>query len=514
MAFIPIDRLRKGNTDFLYEFSTNDKLLLINQVRSHPDRINIINGFIDKLKDINPYFCYEIIYDIPEYSSLSYYLLMKYYKIENLDLDMITKLLSNKPLAIILLKNHFDKFLNKGDEVIALISDFVLNNKNELKEAYFILSRNKNMHIRYLFMKWLIIKKPNLVNIIYDDIFKYFINYSYEENEQLTLLPTFMDIKEICELALLFLKSNNFIMFNKIKEYILTNYKSNYLAYMLDKSETYILGESSKETNRKEKIDRLKKKMLYSDLDRLFVTSSTYKIHLYQDYHRRLSKMILNDFENRIKYFRSDKAISATTVSRNITDPIIRGFFRNCEGLGLKLSHTYEKGLEETLNSYVDKYLALSKRTDYEFVGEGSSCAAYRIGDYVFKLIEMKWSYEDEICPNIYLILKNLEEVYLRDNNEHIVGGIEVQKYLKRSARDIDSKYLELYQEELDNLGYFYTDCLLSEYGENVRLLDSYLEADTKDVELLPEWFKEYPIVLIDRDMVYKKSRRRFIKHL
>lgn len=510
MAFIPIERLRKGNTDFLYDFSTNDKELLINQVRNHPDRINIINGFIDKLKDIYSYFCYEIICDIPEYRSLSYYLLMKYYKIESLNLDMIKKLLNNKPLAIILLKNHLEEFLNKGDEVITLLLEFVLNNKKELKETLFILSRNKNMHIRYLFMKYVITKEPNLLNVVYDDIFKYFIDYSYEENEQLTLLPNFMNIKEICDIALLFLKNNDMAMFNKIKEYILTNYKTNYLAYMLDDSEIYTIYETDEEINKKEKIDRIKKQALYSDLDRLFLTSSTYKIHLYQDYHRRLSKQILNDFENRIKYFQSDKAI----YSENIPNFVLDNFFGNNKFLGAKLMHIYEVGLEDELNSFVDKYLSLSQRHDYEFVGEGTTCAAYRIGDYVLKLIKMKWSYEEEICPNIYLILKNLEEVYLRDNNEHVVGGIEVQKYLARSARNIDSKYLELYQEELDRLGYFCTDCLLSEYGENVRLLDSYLDADTKDVESLPEWFKEYPIVLIDRDMVYKKSRRERIKQL
>ena len=89
----------------------------------------------------------------------------------------------------------------------------------------------------------------------------------------------------------------------------MTNYKTNYLAFMLDRNEMLSFGESKNDRKQKEKIDKSKKKMLYKDLNRLFITSSNYKIHLYQDYHRRLSKKVLEDFENRIKYFRSSKAL-------------------------------------------------------------------------------------------------------------------------------------------------------------------------------------------------------------
>ena len=44
-------------------------------------------------------------------------------------------------------------------------------------------------------------------------------------------------------------------------------------------------------------------------------------------------------------------------------------------------------------------------------------------------------------------------------------------------------------------------------------LLDSYLDADTHNHEQLPEWFKKYPLVLVDRDRIYKKDNP-FIKQL
>jgi len=70
-----------------------------------------------------------------------------------------------------------------------------------------------------------------------------------------------------------------------------------------------------------------------------------------------------------------------------------------------------------------------------KFLASGSTSDCFKIGDYVFKLNKTKWSYEDEICPNVYLIIKNLEEHFVRDKNGIVNAGIEVQKYLSR--RDI-----------------------------------------------------------------------------
>ena len=39
---------------------------------------------------------------------------------------------------------------------------------------------------------------------------------------------------------------------------------------------------------------------------------------------------------------------------------------------------------------------------------------------------------------------------------------------------------------------------------DNCRLLDSYREADYYNPEMLPDWFKEYPLVSVDRDRVYQ----------
>ena len=59
---------------------------------------------------------------------------------------------------------------------------------------------------------------------------------------------------------------------------------------------------------------------------------------------------------------------------------------------------------------------------------------------------------------------------------------------------------------ELNRLGYRSTDTLVyGTCGDNYRLLDSYEEAGNPNV---PDWFKEYPLVLVDRDCIYQKTNR------
>ena len=76
----------------------------------------------------------------------------------------------------------------------------------------------------------------------------------------------------------------------------------------------------------------------------------------------------------------------------------------------------------------------------------------FKIGDYVFKIVNSKWSYEEVICPNLYLIIKNLEEHYVRDKNGIVRIGIEVQKYLSRNDIEITEEHLNNFRMELNRL--------------------------------------------------------------
>ena len=65
---------------------------------------------------------------------------------------------------------------------------------------------------------------------------------------------------------------------------------------------------------------------------------------------------------------------------------------------------------------------------------------------------------------------------------------------------------IENFTAELNRLEYRSTDTLVyGTCGDNYRLLDSYEEAGNPNV---PDWFKEYPLVLVDRDCIYQKTNK------
>ena len=104
------------------------------------------------------------------------------------------------------------------------------------------------------------------------------------------------------------------------------------------------------------------------------------------------------------------------------------------------------------------------------------------------------------------MILKNLEEDYVRDQRGIVQFGLEVQPYLRRCLDDLN--YLKCFENTLAELGFYVNDRLISEEcGDNVRLLDNYKDADIRSFDILPDWFKKCPIVLVDRDLVYPINR-------
>ena len=65
------------------------------------------------------------------------------------------------------------------------------------------------------------------------------------------------------------------------------------------------------------------------------------------------------------------------------------------------------------------------------------------------------------------------------------------------------------YQEALRQMGYYTKDVLTAkDGGANCYYLNSYLEADCDNPEELPDWFKKEPVVLVDRDLVFKLENK------
>ena len=107
MAFNTLDYLRDGKVEFVFRCTPYDYEHLIENVRKAPNRIEIINGFLPKLKESLPSFCFNVIYDIPEFSDDAYELL----DIRNTTPEMLNNLLNNSSLGLKILYENFDTFL-------------------------------------------------------------------------------------------------------------------------------------------------------------------------------------------------------------------------------------------------------------------------------------------------------------------------------------------------------------------------------------------------------------------
>lgn len=477
MAYNPLEELKKGNYSFLGDLTSYDLEATIERIRKSFEKNDIINGFLYLIMHEVPYFCFKIIYDNPLYSKETLYLLEKYIGPKYMTTKMFENFFSN-PIAESYVFKHFDEMLI-DDERLDILFSFIFNDYKKHREFISYLRLHPDLHIRARFMIYIASNHPLLLNIIYDDFMKYLTSYTHQQYEQTTFLPVLMDKADISILAVtLAQKSTTLPYYYQLKEYILKAYSSNDLAKYLD--------------NKIVKLDysfegKLNHNLLLEDIDRLFLSSYDQKFHLYLYYPNKLSEEIREQFSKFLAYFDSRKKDQTNADFSS-------------------LYNIYYYGLGSKLKELLDKYLSLSKDTTYEYLLHGSTAYAFRIGDFVFKLCNMKWSYEDIICPNLYLILENLEEILIRDPKDNRVNaGIEIQKYLKRDANNVPVDIFILWEKALKALGWWTSDRLMhGKCGDNCRMLDSYQDAYTNNPEELPDWFKEYPVVAVDRDRYYR----------
>ena len=461
MEFNYIDKLKKEEFDFISNLNSYEYKKLIHSIKNSPQKIDIINTILPKLKDILPKFCFEIICDIDDYIEDSKYILDNYYDINSIDIKQFEKILNNGKVGFYLLDNNFDYFIDKFKNNLYFIFKFLFNNHNDCFNMLKKLSNHSNLHTRYLFMKYLIERYPQLIDLFYDDITKYLTDDK----------DNYMDVKDVSELAYLIFENDiDYNTWNDFKQFIFNNYKYNDLAYRLlnfrNVSYNYDHNKNINEFNK--------------DASKLFDTSINYRFNILNKYSENVSKELLRSYKKELSYFNSSDKVEY--------------IYRNIELFGLS----------RQLFEYVDKYLSISNDKTHSFIDVGSTASCYRIGDYVFKLVKTKWSYEDVICPNLYIILPNLEEVFIRDDDGIVLAGIEVQKYLPRSANNLPPYVFSEFMSELNRLGYYTTDTLINgKCGDNCRLLNSYIESGNLNP---PDWFKLYPLVLIDRDRIYKKT--------
>ncbi|MGE5456524.1 MAG: hypothetical protein ACM3O4_05430 [Ignavibacteriales bacterium] len=486
MAYDPIQCLKEGNINFITEglgLSSYDLESLANRIRTSSNKYNIVKAFFIKLKDIKPKFCFDIVYDMDEYQKETNSLMEKYSFLQ-FDTKKIKNILFNTKWGKEYIANNLETILKSdAEERILFICEYAFEDYIDNNYLVNKLATNNNLHMRALFILYTIKNFPNKLLEIYSDITAYMTDYTYEENEQLSLCPKLMSEEDISKIAVTCLNSPlEKSVYLKLKDFILSNYKENDLAeHLLASIEVPLSNGLLRFKTNELGIEEFK-----ADADRLFMTSRNAQFEILNRYSDNVTKDILDKFKYYVRMFQN--------YNNWISSPLFKIFFH---GLGTELKRC------------IDQYLTISedKTTDYLLDGSTSSC--YRIGDYVIKLVRTKWSYEKEICPNIYLIAKNLEEFLIRNDNGIIISGLEVQKYLKRSAKDLPDQYFSRFLQELRSLGYYTTDTLINgQCGDNCRILDSYKDADCLDPETLPEHFKKMPLVLVDRDRIYSTKNK------
>ena len=129
MAFNTLEYLKDGKVDFVFRCTPYDYEHLIENIRKSSNRIEIINGFLSKLKTDLPSFCFSVIYDIPEFAEEAYELL----NIKNITPEILKNLLSNSPLGLKVLYENFDTFLSTNEDTryFDVIVKYAFNSNNK-----------------------------------------------------------------------------------------------------------------------------------------------------------------------------------------------------------------------------------------------------------------------------------------------------------------------------------------------------------------------------------------------
>ena len=459
-------KILNGDLDFLDSSSKNYIDDLVKDIVESPLRWKILSESFDALFKKNQKIAFLISFDLPEYAN---------YWRRHLELDY-SVLLDYQCLLMFLLKTDWSKnFVFGIIEKLSLKSKstmFAILRYTERTGDYSLVKKiayHYNLDVRGLFLEELIDTHAHLVYNIYEDIVDCFIKKDKDGN-----VISIMSEEKVSRIAsLVLIHGLGEEVYTKIRDFIFENYDKNTLAASLDD-----YGKLNMD------VFTLNKEMIIRDIDMLFSTSKNYKYVLATRYQEYMDPNVLREFRSKISPF--------TWIDKDAVSKIF------LSGLG-------DKFLE-----YVDKYLEISTGAKViRDAGFGTCSRVFRVGDYVIKISHKKWSMEESLCPSGYLFAKNYEEDVVRKSNGEVTGAIEVQKYLTRPLVVDDYMAVFNYGEALKNAGYYTKDVLTDrEGGANCYYLDSYLDADCDDPESLPEWFKKDPVVMVDRDLVFKLENK------
>lgn len=460
-------KIINGDLDFLDSFSSTYIDALTKEIVDSPMREKILDEAFESLYKKDPIMTFKISCNSLKFSNIWRRRLESDYSV----------LLDYNALLFFLLNVDWSKQF-----VFDRVEKLILNNKScafaiiryseRTKDYDFAtkIANHYNLDVRGVFIEELIDTHSHMLFNVCDNLIDIFVRYDKEGN-----IAKVMDEEKVSRIAsLLLIHGIGEDVYLQVRDFIFSNYEKNTLAAALDGYGKYNLDSLL-----------LNKEMLVRDIDKLFVTSKNYKYVLATKYCEYLDPTLLMEFRSKVCPF--------TWIDKDAVNKI------------------FLSGLGDRFLEYVDKYLEISTGAKViSDAGVGSCSRVFRVGDYVIKLSHKKWSMEDNLCPRGYLFAKNYEEDFVRKSNGEVTGAIEVQKHFTRPLVVDEEFVISKYQEALMNAGYYTKDVLTDkDGGSNCYYLDSYRDADCDDPEQLPDWFKKNPVVLVDRDLVFRLENKK-----
>ncbi|MEG1987252.1 MAG: hypothetical protein RR047_02185 [Bacilli bacterium] len=489
--FDPVQRVLDGNLYFLDRLTNSDKNFILEKLLSTKQNVP---RFKELFVELLPYFgkglIFKHIYLKDELLDCVFFLLNDQdFKSTQLDLKTITDLMKNTNWGVkFVLKNY--EILRKqhdslGVEVACEMERLILKDKNkeeEIKQTIDFFLYNKNKSERAIFFTRLLKTHnsnllelmPSIDSIITDNplsasyhqtsMFENDVHQEYISSSKLNMI-----LSALCQ--------GDFKQeeIEKVIKLILEDKEKTNLAF--------VLGNNLDKPN----IRSLVKKNLKEIIEKSNLGISTIMEELKDDIKDN------PDFANYQEYLHILSMTNNLSKKRVIDNLVIYGDI-------------------QTFNSFIEHYKAISHSNNYAYVSAGTTSTVYHLGDYCLKLASNKYTPD---CPsNHFRILKRLDSLEVKGNNN---DKLYVEIYPFLSNKDFTDEAIYQLFKDLDKDGLELTDPLCLKFDHcNFAVLNDYHDANCDNKEDLPEWFKACPLVLIDVDLIYKKSdvkKKRFIEN-